>query len=119
MNIFLQHGKSIEEERKQSEILTDLNYQKIMFFQGISHELKSIINYKMFLYLKCIIQIGSLYFFLFTAQAPLTLILSLLDDVINSCPREAPITPHLQTTRRNARRLLKQINILLQVSYTH
>ncbi|RIB28824.1 hypothetical protein C2G38_1348582 [Gigaspora rosea] len=88
MNTFLLHGKSIEEERERSKILADLNYQKIMFFQGISHELKT----------------------------PLTLMLSPLEDVISEGSREAPIMSHLQTIRRNSRRLLKLINVLLQFS---
>ncbi|KAF0511708.1 protein-histidine kinase [Gigaspora margarita] len=87
MNTFLLHGKSIEEERKRSKILADLNYQKITFFQGISHELKT----------------------------PLTLMLSPLEDVISLSSREAPIMSHLQTIRRNSRRLLKLINVLLQM----
>ncbi|RIB28825.1 hypothetical protein C2G38_2156931 [Gigaspora rosea] len=88
MNTFLLHGKSIEEERERSKILTDLNYQKIMFFQGINHELKT----------------------------PLTLMLSPLEDVISESSWETPIMSHLQTIRRNSRRLLKLINVLLQFS---
>ncbi|KAF0450823.1 protein-histidine kinase [Gigaspora margarita] len=38
----LQHGKSVEDEKNQTKILADMNYQKITFFQGISHELKSL-----------------------------------------------------------------------------
>jgi len=41
VSVSLTHGKSREEERKQAEILADLNRQKIMFFQNISHELRS------------------------------------------------------------------------------
>ncbi|KAF0458568.1 protein-histidine kinase [Gigaspora margarita] len=40
--VLLQHGKSIEDEKKKTKILADLNNQKISFFQGISHELKSL-----------------------------------------------------------------------------
>ncbi|KAF0530598.1 protein-histidine kinase [Gigaspora margarita] len=88
MNTLLLHGKSIEEENKRSKILADLNYQKIMFFQGVTHELKT----------------------------PLTLMLSPLEDVISVSPLEAPIMSHLQIIRRNARRLLKLVNVLLQFS---
>ncbi|KAF0428231.1 PAS domain S-box protein [Gigaspora margarita] len=42
VNIFLRNGIIIEEERKRSKLEADLNYQKAMFFQSISHELKSI-----------------------------------------------------------------------------
>ncbi|RIB06215.1 hypothetical protein C2G38_2148152 [Gigaspora rosea] len=47
-------------------------------------------------------------------QAPLTSMISPLDDVINACSQESS---HLQIIRRNARRLLKLINALLQFSY--
>ncbi|RIB22978.1 hypothetical protein C2G38_2172544 [Gigaspora rosea] len=40
--------------------------------------------------------------------------ISPLDDVINACSQESS---HLQIIRRNARRLLKLINALLQVSH--
>ncbi|KAF0544564.1 PAS domain S-box protein [Gigaspora margarita] len=41
INIFLQRGKSIEEEKERTKMLTYLNCQKISFLQGISHELKT------------------------------------------------------------------------------
>ncbi|KAF0542828.1 PAS domain S-box protein [Gigaspora margarita] len=41
-NKSLMQGMSIEEERRHSKILADLNHQKDTFFQNISHELKSI-----------------------------------------------------------------------------
>ncbi|RIB06885.1 hypothetical protein C2G38_478040 [Gigaspora rosea] len=88
LNTYLLHGKKIEEEKLRSKLLVDLNYQKVIFFQGISHEL----------------------------QKPLTLMLSPLEEVINACPQESPIMSHLQTIRRNAHRLLKLINVLLQSS---
>ncbi|KAF0475491.1 protein-histidine kinase [Gigaspora margarita] len=55
MNTCLLQGKTREEEKKRAKLLADLNSQKVMFFQGISHELKT----------------------------PLTLMLSPLEDVIN------------------------------------
>ncbi|CAG8468300.1 7749_t:CDS:10, partial [Scutellospora calospora] len=87
VNTYLLHGIKTDEEKKRSKMLADLNYQKVVFFQGISHELKT----------------------------PLTLMLSPLDDVINICTQES-IMPYLQTIRRNAHRLLKLINSLLQFS---
>ncbi|KAF0484191.1 protein-histidine kinase [Gigaspora margarita] len=42
VNKALMRGMSIEEEKRQSKLLADLNHQKDMFFQTISHELKSI-----------------------------------------------------------------------------
>ncbi|RIB14509.1 hypothetical protein C2G38_2195012 [Gigaspora rosea] len=47
----------------------------------------------------------------FLQVSPLTLMISPLDDVINACSQESS---HLQIIRRNARRLLKLINTLLQ-----
>ncbi|KAF0554344.1 protein-histidine kinase [Gigaspora margarita] len=72
MNSFLSHGRSIEEEKMRSKILADLNHQKVTFFQGISHQLKT----------------------------PLTLMFSPLDDVINASSPEEPIMSYLQTIRR-------------------
>ncbi|RIB06383.1 hypothetical protein C2G38_2217280 [Gigaspora rosea] len=89
VNSFLMHGRSVEEEKMRSKLLADLNYEKIMFFQNISHELKT----------------------------PLTLMLSPLEDVINNtCPQKTQMMSHLQITRRNTCRLLKLINSLLQYS---
>ncbi|RIB09084.1 histidine kinase-like ATPase [Gigaspora rosea] len=53
--------------------------------------------------------------FFFTISTPLTLMISPIEDIINAFPQEAPIMSHLQIIRRNARRLLKLINTLLQV----
>ncbi|RIB01882.1 histidine kinase-like ATPase [Gigaspora rosea] len=86
--VLLQHGKSVEDEKNRTKILADMNYQKITFFQGISHELKT----------------------------PLSLMLSPLDDVINISTQEPLLISHLQIIRRNAHRLLKLINALLQFS---
>ncbi|CAG8484927.1 10821_t:CDS:10 [Funneliformis caledonium] len=86
----LSNGRSREEERKQAEILADLNRQKIMFFQNISHELRT----------------------------PLTLMLSPLEDTISNISDPARCLTHLHMIRRNARRLLKLVNTLLQFSRT-
>ncbi|CAG8629652.1 3608_t:CDS:2, partial [Ambispora gerdemannii] len=82
----LSNGRSREEERKNTEMLADLNRQKIMFFQNISHELRT----------------------------PLTLMLAPLEDVITTCSPSSPIIQDLEMIRRNARRLLKLVNTLLQ-----
>ncbi|CAG8453807.1 11878_t:CDS:10 [Diversispora eburnea] len=84
----LTHGRSREEERKQTEMLTDLNRQKIMFFQNISHEFRT----------------------------PLTLMLSPLEESIRQCPPDSPILSNLQLINRNSNRLLKLVNTLLQFS---
>ncbi|RIA84037.1 hypothetical protein C1645_832863 [Glomus cerebriforme] len=86
--VSLTHGKSREEERKQAEILADLNRQKIMFFQNISHELRT----------------------------PITLMLSPLDEVISECAPNTIMHSHLSMIQRNTRRLLKLVNTLLQFS---
>ncbi|CAG8634984.1 9014_t:CDS:2, partial [Scutellospora calospora] len=88
VNAFLMHGKSVEEEKMQSKLLSDLNHQKVMFFHNISHELKT----------------------------PLTLMFSPLEEVINTCPQGTQMMSHLQIIRRNTFRLLKLINTLLQYS---
>ncbi|RIB30723.1 hypothetical protein C2G38_2238081 [Gigaspora rosea] len=82
------NGKLREEERKHVEMLTNLNHQKLMFFQNISRDLLT----------------------------PLTLILSPLDAAINSCMQETTMLSHLQIVQRNTHRLLKLVNNLLQVS---
>ncbi|KAF0561732.1 protein-histidine kinase [Gigaspora margarita] len=41
VNRILVRGMSIEEEKRRAKILANLNHQKDMFFQSISHELKS------------------------------------------------------------------------------
>ncbi|KAF0445794.1 PAS domain S-box protein [Gigaspora margarita] len=41
VNRILIRGMSIEEEKRRAKILSDLNHQNDMFFQSISHELKS------------------------------------------------------------------------------
>ncbi|RIA99503.1 hypothetical protein C1645_869890 [Glomus cerebriforme] len=84
----LTHGRSREGERKHAQTLADLNRQKISFFQNVSHELRT----------------------------PLTLMLSPLDEVISSCSDDSPVLSHLQMIKRNARRLLKLVNTLLQFS---
>ncbi|RIB21376.1 hypothetical protein C2G38_1106412 [Gigaspora rosea] len=84
----LAQGKLREEEKKQLEMLADLNRQKVTFFQSVSHELRT----------------------------PLTLMLSPLEETINLCTQEEVIHSHLQIVQRNTRRLLKLVTNLLQTS---
>ncbi|RIB22044.1 hypothetical protein C2G38_1036383 [Gigaspora rosea] len=88
VSTIITNGKLREEERKQVEMLTNLNHQKLKFFQNISRELLT----------------------------PLTLILSPLDEAINSCLQERTMHSHLQIVQRNTHRLLKLVNNLLQSS---
>ncbi|RIB10548.1 hypothetical protein C2G38_2205780 [Gigaspora rosea] len=53
---------------------------------------------------------------LISIPAPSTLMLSPLDDIITTCPKETPMMSHIQLIRRNSHRLLKLINSLLQFS---
>ncbi|RIB19074.1 hypothetical protein C2G38_2141805 [Gigaspora rosea] len=84
----LLNGRLREEEKKKTEILADLDRQKVMFFQNISHEFLT----------------------------PLTLILSPLDEAVNSCMQQQIIYTYLQIVQRNTHRLLKLVNNLLQFS---
>ncbi|KAF0516113.1 PAS domain S-box protein [Gigaspora margarita] len=68
VNRILIRGMSIEDEKRRAKILADLNHQKDMFFQSISHELKT----------------------------PLTLIFSPLDELINICSQDTQMTSYLQ-----------------------
>ncbi|KAF0537243.1 PAS domain S-box protein [Gigaspora margarita] len=79
VSTIITNGKIREDERKQVELLANLNHQKLKFFQNISREL----------------------------QSPLTLILSPLDEAINSCLQETIMHSHLQIVQRNTHRLLK------------
>ncbi|KAF0423607.1 protein-histidine kinase [Gigaspora margarita] len=101
MNTFLLHANTIEEEKMRSKVLADLNRQKVLFFQGISHEIKSMdllsIKVKFF---------SEMYYLnklndndLISIPAPLTLMLSPLDDIITICPKEASMMSHLQLIR--------------------
>ncbi|RIB13048.1 hypothetical protein C2G38_2198949 [Gigaspora rosea] len=73
--------------KRRAKILTDLNFQKDMFFQSISHKLKT----------------------------PLTLIFSPLDELINICSQDTQIKSYLQIIQPNTCRLHKLINTLLQI----
>ncbi|RIB29215.1 hypothetical protein C2G38_2155903 [Gigaspora rosea] len=88
VNKILICGMSIEEEKRRAKILADLNHQKDMFFQSISHELKT----------------------------PLTLLISPLDELINIYSQDTQMKSYLQIIQRNSRRLFKLINTLLQFS---
>ncbi|KAF0438406.1 protein-histidine kinase [Gigaspora margarita] len=73
VNRILIRGMSIEEEKRRAKMLADLNHQKDMFFQGISHELKT----------------------------PLTLIFSPLDELIKKCSQDTQIKSYLQIIQRS------------------
>ncbi|KAG9305216.1 hypothetical protein G9A89_010724 [Geosiphon pyriformis] len=84
----LKNARSREEERKQTELLADLNRQRLMFFQNMSQELRT----------------------------PLTLILAPLEDAISICEPNSPILRNLEMAQRNTKRLSKLVSTLLQFS---
>jgi signal transduction histidine kinase/CheY-like chemotaxis protein len=84
------NASAFEEERKRAEALEEIDKAKTIFFSNISHEFRT----------------------------PLTLMLSPLEELLNQ--RENNFTgqekQNLETTHRNALRLLKLVNALLDFS---
>ncbi len=80
----------IEEERKRAEALAEIDKAKTVFFSNISHEFRT----------------------------PLTLILGSLEELINGQQEDSEATNKemLETTHRNAMRLLRLVNKLLDFS---
>src|SRR5437868_2170715 len=115
VRISLINGQMHQNELEQARKMEDLNKQKIMFFQSISHELRSrnFFIFRLFI-LDCEFNPNSLsHIFV----APLTLMLSPLEDVIAVCAPDSPIINNLYMIQRNSRRLLKLVDTLLQVKY--
>ncbi|ORX91481.1 hypothetical protein K493DRAFT_339330 [Basidiobolus meristosporus CBS 931.73] len=81
-------GITCEEEKKQIEDLAELNHSKTAFFQNVSHELRT----------------------------PLTLILSPLEQSLLDPTIPAKVRKNMLMVQRNARRLLKLVNTLLEFS---
>ena len=77
-----------EVERQRSEALAELDRAKTLFFANVSHELRT----------------------------PLTLILSPLEELIADSDQIATQTDDLELIRRNALRLLRLVNTLLDFS---
>ncbi len=86
----ISNGYSFEEERKRADALLEIDKAKTTFFNNISHEFRT----------------------------PLTLILGPLEDLLNSPPDSLPADSRksLVTTHRNALRLLRMVNNLLDFS---
>jgi len=80
-------AKAYEEERKRAEALAQLDRAKTKFFSNVSHEFRT----------------------------PLTLMLSPLEDALDAPSRTLAGAP-LEMTYRNALRLLKLVNTLLDFS---
>ena len=88
--IGLATARAYEEERKRAEALAEIDRAKTAFFSNVSHEFRT----------------------------PLTLMLGPLEDVLLEAAERLSSTGHEQlvTVRRNAVRLLKLVNTLLDFS---
>ncbi len=86
----ISHARTLEEERRRAQALAELNQAKTAFFSNISHEFRT----------------------------PLTLLLGPLEDVLADHSGAVPVAhrEHLEIVRRNALRLLKLVNALLDFS---
>ncbi|MBC7757336.1 MAG: HAMP domain-containing histidine kinase [Phormidesmis sp. FL-bin-119] len=86
----LTKAKAYEEERKKAEALTEIDKAKTVFFSNISHEFRT----------------------------PLTLMLSPLEELLNQKKNNFSEIDkgNIETTHRNATRLLKLVNTLLDIS---
>ncbi len=84
------NAKAYEEERKRAESLAELDRAKTVFFSNVSHEFRT----------------------------PLTLMLGPLDDGLADANHPLPAIQRerQEVVRRNARRLLKMVNSLLDFS---
>jgi signal transduction histidine kinase len=84
----LRNARAYEEERRRAEALAELDRAKTQFFSNISHEFRT----------------------------PLTLMLGPLEEVLASGGLEAPARAALEVAHRNALRLLRLVNTLLDFS---
>ena len=84
------NARAYEQERQRAEALAELDRAKTLFFSNVSHEFRT----------------------------PLTLMLGPLDEVLKKAPEHLPPGDHeqLSVARRNALRLLKMVNTLLDFS---
>ena len=90
VNNALTKAKAYEEERKKAEALAEIDKAKTVFFSNISHEFRT----------------------------PLTLMLGPLEELLNKKNNSFSKTEkeNIETTHRNAIRLLKLVNTLLDFS---
>ncbi len=84
----LNHAVAFEEERKRSHALDQLNKAKTVFFSNISHEFRT----------------------------PLTLMLNPLEELLGKSELSNGLRDNVDTAHRNALRLLKLVNTLLDFS---
>ena len=79
------NARAYEEERRRAEALAEIDRAKTTFFSNVSHEFRT----------------------------PLTLMLAPIDDALSSPGLAAPVRTHLELAQRNAQRLMKLVNSLL------
>lgn len=79
------NARAYEVERRRAEELAEIDRVKTVFFSNVSHEFRT----------------------------PLTLMLGPLDDALALPDTPAPVRAHLDVAHRNAQRLLKLVNSLL------
>ena len=84
----LGHARAYEEERERAEALAEIDRAKTAFFSNVSHEFRT----------------------------PLTLLLGPLDDLLAEEGASAAAREQLALAQRNAQRLLKLVNTLLDFS---
>jgi PAS domain S-box-containing protein len=82
----LAHARAFEFEQRRAQALDELDRAKTAFFANVSHEFRT----------------------------PLALMLGPLEDVAETLPRDDPRCVLVGTARRNAQRLLKLVNTLLE-----
>ena len=82
------HVNVLEEERKRAAALAEIDKAKTIFFTNISHEFRT----------------------------PLTLMLGSLEEILNRSVRNASEQKIIETAHRNAMRLLRLVNNLLDFS---
>ena len=80
--------RAYEEERRRAEALAEIDRVKTTFFSNVSHEFRT----------------------------PLTLMLGPLEDALSAREIPPPVRNHLEVAQRNAQRLLKLVNSLLDFS---
>lgn len=79
------NSRAYEEERRRAEALAEIDRAKTTFFSNVSHEFRT----------------------------PLTLMLGPLDDALSAPDAPPALRTHLEVAQRNAQRLLKLVNSLL------
>jgi signal transduction histidine kinase len=84
----INNARAYEAERERAEALAELDRAKTLFFSNVSHELRT----------------------------PLTLMLGPLEDVLASEELHGETQQHVETAYRNAGRLLRLVNTLLDFS---